>query len=94
MHPITPLLRQAARLDAWLYRTLGAPYGVLLAVGLVIEIGRHAHELIERAGAGAIGQILPIMLELALLLHTARALLERLEHRQQGRAAGEVQPRQ
>lgn len=50
MQPVTRILRLAGRLNDWLYRTLGPPYGVLLSVGLAIEIARHAREAIEHAG--------------------------------------------
>lgn len=86
---ITQLLRLAHELDAWLDRKLGAPYRGLLAVGLSIELGRQFHEL---AGGGEhILRVLPILLDLALLLHTADSLYERLEHRA-ARAAGHSTP--
>lgn len=90
MQILMGILRQAVRLDGWLYSRLGPPYGVLLSVGLVIEIGRHGHELVEHAGAGLFRHLLPILLDLALLLHTLGALQERLERRGERLAADPV----
>ncbi|HEY1934764.1 MAG TPA: hypothetical protein VGG99_22390 [Acetobacteraceae bacterium] len=82
---ITQALRFAHQVDAWLDRTFGPPYRILLAVGLGAELIRQCRELIDAGGQA--WHVLPILLDLALLLHTADALYERLEHRQT-RAAG------
>jgi hypothetical protein len=58
---------------------LAPPYRVLLAIGLGAELIRQCHELIEAGGQA--WHVLPIRLDLALLLHTADALYERMEHR-------------
>jgi hypothetical protein len=87
MQPVTHILRLAGRLNDWLYRTLGPPYGVLLSIGLAIEIVRHAREAIEHAGPDAAWHILPILLNVALLLHTASELQERIERRREQRAS-------
>lgn len=86
MQPLTSILRLAGRLNDWLYSTFGPPYGALLSVGLAIEIVRHAHEAIEHAGPDSAWHILPILLNVALLLHTAGELQERLERRREHRA--------
>lgn len=83
---ITQVLRIAHQLDAWLDRTLGPPYRVLLAVGLTAELIRQCRELVEAGGHA--WHILPIVLDLALLLHTADSLYERLERRQARRTPG------
>jgi hypothetical protein len=44
---IESVLRWAHRLDAWLHRRFGRPYHAILGLGLLIEIGRHVHELGE-----------------------------------------------
>ena len=86
MQPVTRILRLAGGLNDWLYRTLGPPYGVLLSVGLAIEIARHAREAIEHAGPDSAWHLLPILLNAALLLHTAGELQERMDRRREHRA--------
>ena len=81
VQPLGSILRLAGRLNDWLYHTFGPPYGVLLSVGLVVEIVRHAREAIEHAGPDATWHLLPILLNIALLLHTAGDLQERLVKR-------------
>jgi hypothetical protein len=76
---ITQVLRFAHGLDSWLDRKIGPPYRVLLAIGLGAELIRQCRELIE--AGGHVWHVLPILLDLALLLHTADALYERTEHR-------------
>jgi hypothetical protein len=87
MQPIGCVLRLASRLNDWLYRTLGPPYGVLLSVGLALEIVRHAREAIQHAGPDAAWHLLPILLNIALLLHTAGDLQECLAKRSERRLA-------
>jgi len=82
---ITASLDTARRLDLWLHRRLGAPYGVLLSIGLVIEIVRHGRELAEHVSAGELRHLWPLLLDVALLLHTAGALRERWEKHLVGR---------
>ena len=74
---ITQTLRLAHELDPWLDRRFGAPYRALLAVGLGVELVRQSHELIE--ASGQMLRLLPILLDAALLLHTADALHESWE---------------
>ncbi len=66
----------ALRLDVWLRTRLGRPYTILLSVGLVIEIVRGVTELPEHLSARprAIGRLLTLVLEAALLLHQVGAL--------------------
>jgi hypothetical protein len=91
MQFVMSLLRLASQLDTWLYDRFGARYGVLLSAGLTVEIVRHAREVIEHAGAGLAAHVLPMALDIALLLHTAGELHERLERRAGRRSAAAPQ---
>ena len=83
---ITHALRFAHDLDTWLDRTIGPPYRVLLGIGLTVELIRQVRELVE--AGGQILHLLPILLDLALLLHTADAMNERWEHHLARRGRG------
>jgi hypothetical protein len=80
---ILQVLHALHRFDGWLDRRLGAPYRLLIGVGLVIEICRGAVEITHAAGDATylIGTGLTLLLYAALLLHTADALYERLARR-------------
>jgi hypothetical protein len=80
---ILRLLLAAHRLDTWLDRRLGAPYRLVLGIGLVVEIVRQVAEIIEASGnlTRLVRGGLVLLLYAALLLHTADALYERLARR-------------
>jgi hypothetical protein len=77
---IAGLLTAASNLDGWLHKRLGRPYGVVLSVGLVIEIIRKVAETPERLtharGLAALAAL--ILLNAALLVHQLGELSERL----------------
>ena len=68
---IEAVLYYAHRLDAWLRLRLGPPYHALLGLGLVIEIGRHVHELADLhiSTAGIVRSLLQLVLYSVLLVH-------------------------
>lgn len=78
---ITQTLRLAHDIDHWLDRRFGPGYRVLLVVGLVGEMVRQIRELVHATEAHPWWRILPLLLDLALLLHTANALHEHWEQR-------------
>ncbi len=76
---IKTLLDAALRLDRWLHRKLGRPYGVALTVGLAIDL---AHKIGETpARLAHVGRLAPLalvmLLNLALLIHQLAELGER-----------------
>jgi hypothetical protein len=81
-------LRYAHRLDAWLRLRLGPPYHVILSLGLLIEIGRHCHELAELGAApgGILRMALQLVLYSVLLVHQLGELSAHLAARRE--AAG------
>jgi len=78
---ITQALRYAHQLDSWLDRRIGPPYRGLLAAGLTIELIRQLHELLHARHELVLLHILPVLLDAALLLHTADSLYEHWERR-------------
>jgi hypothetical protein len=73
----------ASRIDGWLHKRLGRPYGVMLSIGLVADIG---HRLLDaprhvRERHHLIGMVLVVTMELALLLHQLAEMHERLGDR-------------
>jgi len=80
---ILQVLHAAHRLDGWLDRRMGAPYRMLVGIGLSVEIVRRVGEIVETAGGitHLIRGFLVLALYAALLLHTADALYERLARR-------------
>ncbi|HTV89748.1 MAG TPA: hypothetical protein VME41_12090 [Stellaceae bacterium] len=84
---IEPILRCARRLDAWLRLRVGPPYHAILGIGLAIEIGRNAHELMEigRSPAGIFRITLQLVLYSALLVHQLGELYAHLETRHASR---------
>jgi hypothetical protein len=70
-------------LDTWLQERLGRPYNAILGVGLVIEIVRHIVLMAEhvRSADNLLHQVLPLLLETALLIHQVGALSHRFEAR-------------
>ena len=71
----------AFRLDRWLHVKLGRPYAIALSVGLVLDILHRIRDAPEHVKSmhGAIGAILAVFMELALLLHQIAELHERFE---------------
>jgi hypothetical protein len=86
---IASLLAACAKCDGWLHARLGRPYGVVLTVGLMIEIGHRLAEAPRKAGEAhrLLGLGLLILLDAALLLHQLGELGERLSE-QDARARG------
>lgn len=74
------LTRPAARLDQWLHARLGRPYGVLLSIGLMVDIGHRVMDAPKHIQEKhrLIGEGLAIIMELALLLHQVGEMHERL----------------
>ena len=77
------LLDAAARLDRWLHRRLGRPYGVMLTVGLALEFIHHLREMPEKLTElhRAAPLVAFAVLNLALLIHQLAELGERTEHK-------------
>jgi hypothetical protein len=80
---ILQILHAAHRLDTWLDRRLGAPFRLLVGVGLAIEIVRRCFEIAHTASEATylIRSGLTLVLYLVLLLHTADALYDRMARR-------------
>lgn len=82
---IKGLTAAAYRIDTWLHAHLGLKYGVLLTVGLIIDIGRRALDAPKQIAAPhhLVGTALSILLECGLLIHQVAELYERLGFREQ-----------
>jgi hypothetical protein len=80
---IRALIRVAFQVDAWLHRRLGAAYGLMISVGLVIDIVHRIAETPEHLEARhrLVGVALAVAMELALLIHQVGELHHRLEAR-------------
>lgn len=87
---IDAVLHGARRLDAWLRLRLGPPYHAILGLGLLIEIGRHIHELANFGDSqtGILRTGLQLILYSVLLLHQLGELSAHLAARRERRAAG------
>ena len=81
---IRGLVRTAFQIDAWLHRRLGRAYGVMLSVGLVLDIAHRILEAPEHVEHRhhLIGMVLAVAMELGLLLHQ----VGELHHRFGGKA--------
>jgi hypothetical protein len=77
------ITQAALWLDTWLQEHLGRPYNALLGIGLVTEIVRQSVGLTAKISSvhAIAGQVLPILLEFALLVHQIGALSHRFENR-------------
>ena len=82
-------------LDTWLQEHLGRPYNALLGIGLVTEIARQSVGLTAKISSmhAIAGQVLPILLEFALLIHQIGALSHRFENRNQERSSAPTRGR-
>jgi len=86
---VREMLAAVYRLDAWLDKRLGEPYRVVLGIGLVIGVVQSVRELPHKLGSGhgIVGEILTLLLFVALLVHQLAELYERLEALRARRAA-------
>ena len=84
------LLAACSKLDERLHARLGRPYGIVLTLGLMIEIAHRLLETPKRAvDAGRLAPlVLVILLNAALLLHQLGELGERFAAK--SKPAGEV----
>jgi hypothetical protein len=80
---IIQLLRAARRLDDTLGRRIGPAYNAILAVGLVIEIGRRAREFGDFEVTGAVRTTVTIAFFAILLLHQLGELAEHVDRRRE-----------
>jgi hypothetical protein len=80
---IARILRGARRLDAALADRLGPAYNAILAIGLVIEIGRRIREMGEIEHTGAVRVAVTILFFAILLLHQLGELSEHVERRRE-----------
>jgi hypothetical protein len=80
---VVEISHAAHRLDAWLRRTLGRPYHVMLGIGLVLEIIARVRELHEAAATtgSIIRLMLALLLYLVLLVHQVGELSPHAERR-------------
>ena len=79
---ISALLAPCAKLDQWVHQRLGRPYGVVLTVGLIIEIAHRLAEAHRRMSeASLVELVLLVLLNGALLLHQLAELSERVSAR-------------
>jgi hypothetical protein len=80
---VSALLTRCTRLDNWLHEKFGRPYGVVLTVGLILEIGHRMTEAPNRLfeTSHVVQLVLLILLDAALLLHQLGELGERLSRR-------------
>jgi hypothetical protein len=83
---IASLLAACAKFDRWLHARLGRPYGLVLTVGLMFEIGHRLAEAPQKAGEAhrLVGLGLLVLLNAALLLHQLGELGERISERDAG----------
>ena len=86
---IEAVLRGARWLDAWLRVRFGPSYHALLGLGLIIEIGRHVHELTEldMASGRLVRAALQLLLYAVLLIHQLGELSAHLAARRERRDA-------
>ncbi len=77
------LLAACTKLDAWLHRKIGRPYGIVMTVGLVVEIVHRLSETPKRIGEakGFIALVLLVLLNAALLINQLGDLGERFATR-------------
>lgn len=89
---IGAVLRGARRLDAWLRLRLGPSYHALLSLGLLIEIGRHAHELtdLDIASGRILRAALQLLLYVVLLIHQLGELSGHISARRNRREARRI----
>ena len=78
-------------LDHWLHTRLGRPYGMLLTVGLMVEILRKFEEAPARFASphGWLATVFALLLNLALLIHQLGEMAERVKTRHGTVVAGE-----
>lgn len=84
------LFEQCFRLDRWLHETLGRPYGMMLTVGLMVEILRRLEETPARLASPKdwLGTAFALVLNLALLVHQLAEMAERVKTRHGTAVAG------
>lgn len=80
---IVQILHAARRLDEALGRRIGPAYNAILAVGLVIEIGRRVRELGEIEVTGGVRLTVTIVFFAILLLHQLGELAEHIDRRRE-----------
>jgi hypothetical protein len=80
---IVEISHAAHRLDAWLRRSLGRPYHMMLGLGLVLEIIARIRELYEApaTASGIVRLMLVLLLYLVLLVHQVGELSPHAERR-------------
>ena len=78
-----PLLAACAKLDKWLHAKIGRPYGIVMTVGLILEIVHRLSETPKRMGEakGLIALVLLVLLNAALLINQLGELSERVTPR-------------
>lgn len=83
---LVEIAKVAAIADNWLQEKFGRPYNAVLGIGLVGDLVRQGIALSTKIGSAhdLYAQILPILLDSALLLHQVGALSHRLEDRAGG----------
>jgi hypothetical protein len=84
---ILALLRAARRIDEMLKQKVGRPYHVILGVGLIVEIIRRVHEILEAPVTRTrVVLVVAVMLfGVLLLINQLSELSERIDKR--GRSA-------
>lgn len=80
---IVQILHAARRLDRALGRRIGPAYNAILAVGLVIEIGRRIREIGNIEYTGVIRVTVTIVFFAILLLHQLGELAEHVDRRRE-----------
>ena len=78
-----PILHAAHRASRWLDATLGPVYRVVLAAGLLLEMGHHTRDIIDSGGQTPHLErsLMVIVLCVALLISTFAGLYEVLARR-------------
>jgi hypothetical protein len=89
---IGAILNAAHGLDNWLRVHLGRPYHGILAIGLVIEIGRRLREFPDIVGSagGIVKVVIAVVFFAVLLIHQVGELGEHAARRREREAMGDT----